>query len=42
VELRYVDYKGKRVLYRAHVPILNVKYDGNACGPYATGRTRKA
>jgi len=34
VELRYVDYKGKRVLYRAHVPILNVKYDANACGPY--------
>jgi hypothetical protein len=23
VELRYLDYKGKRVLYRAHVPILN-------------------
>jgi hypothetical protein len=22
------------VLYRAHVPILNVKYGGNACGPY--------
>jgi hypothetical protein len=22
------------VLYRAHVPILNVKYDGDACGPY--------
>jgi len=34
VELRYVDYRGKRVLYRAHVPILNVKYNGNACGPY--------
>jgi hypothetical protein len=34
IELRYVDYKGKRVLYRAHVPILNVKYDGDACGPY--------
>jgi hypothetical protein len=34
LELRYVDYKGKRVLYRAHVPILNVKYDGDACGPY--------
>jgi hypothetical protein len=34
IELRYIDYKGKRVLYRAHVPILNVKYDGNACGPY--------
>jgi hypothetical protein len=34
VELRYVDYRGKRLLYRAHVPILNVKYDANACGPY--------
>lgn len=34
VELRFVDYRGKRLLYRAHVPILNVKYDGNACGPY--------
>ncbi len=34
IELRYVDYRGKRVLYRAHVPILNVKYDGDACGPY--------
>ncbi len=34
VELRFVDYRGKRVLYRGHVPVLNVKYDGNACGPY--------
>jgi hypothetical protein len=34
VELRYVDYRGKRVLYQAHVPILNVLYDRNACGPY--------
>jgi hypothetical protein len=34
IELRFVDYKGKRVLYRGHVPILNVKYDNNACGPY--------
>jgi hypothetical protein len=34
IELRFVDYRGKRVLYRAHVPILNVKYDGDACGPY--------
>jgi hypothetical protein len=37
VELRFVDYRGKRVLYRAHVPILNVEYqaDGVAigCGP---------
>lgn len=34
VELRYVDYRGKRVLYRAHVPILNVKYQTGPCGPY--------
>ncbi len=34
VELRYVDYRGKRVLYRAHVPILNVRYDNDTCGPY--------
>jgi hypothetical protein len=34
IELRYVDYRGKRLLYRAHVPFLNVKYDNNACGPY--------
>jgi hypothetical protein len=34
VELRFVDYRGKRVLFRAHVPILNVRYDNNACGPY--------
>ena len=34
IELRYVDYLGKRLLYRAHVPILNVQYDHNACGPY--------
>lgn len=40
VELRFVDYRGKRVLYRGHVPILNVKYDPTpqrpqgACGPF--------
>jgi hypothetical protein len=34
VELRSVSYRGKRVLRRAHVPILNVRYGGNACGPY--------
>ena len=36
IELRYVDYRGKRVLYRAHVPILNVEYLSGApggCGP---------
>jgi hypothetical protein len=34
VELRYVEYRGKRVLYRAHAPILTAKYDGNTYGPY--------
>jgi Copper amine oxidase, enzyme domain len=37
IELRYVDYRGKRVLYRAHVPILNVMYSNEGasagCGP---------
>jgi hypothetical protein len=34
VELRDVFYRGKSVFKRAHAPILNVKYDNNACGPY--------
>ncbi len=34
VELRNVDYRGKRVLARAHAPVLNVLYVNNACGPY--------
>jgi hypothetical protein len=34
VELRHVKYKGRSVLYRGHVPILNVKYDADKCGPY--------
>lgn len=34
VELRSVLYRGKSVLKRAHVPILNVKYENNTCGPY--------
>lgn len=39
VELLNVNYRGKRMLTRAHVPILNVKYEkptpGNPqCGPY--------
>ncbi|HWM09024.1 MAG TPA: hypothetical protein VNO82_06760 [Solirubrobacteraceae bacterium] len=34
VELRGVAYRGKRVLRRAHVPILNVRYGDDACGPY--------
>ncbi len=34
VELRDVYYLGKLLFKRAHVPILNVQYDNNACGPY--------
>lgn len=34
VELRNVDYRGKRLLARAHAPVLNVTYVNNACGPY--------
>ena len=34
LELRDVFYKGKKVLARAHAPILNVHYDNDACGPY--------
>ena len=34
VELRNVDYRGKRLLARAHAPVLNVLYVNNACGPY--------
>ena len=29
-----MHYRGKRVLRRAHVPILNVKYDRDRCGPF--------
>lgn len=34
VELRNVDYRGKRLFGRAHAPVLNVQYVNNACGPY--------
>lgn len=34
VEIRNAYYKGRLVFSRAHVPILNVNYDSNACGPY--------
>ena len=33
-ELQYVSYMGRSVLRRAAVPVLNVKYDNDACGPY--------
>lgn len=34
IELRDVLYRGKKVLSRAHVPILNVRYANDVCGPY--------
>lgn len=36
IELRNVKYKGKTVLFRAHVPILNVEYEqqNTSCGPH--------
>ena len=34
IELRDVLYRGKKVLSRAHVPILNVRYENDVCGPY--------
>lgn len=34
IEIRDVKYKGKSVLSRGHVPILNVQYPGGECGPY--------
>lgn len=37
IELQHVYYRGKQVLYRAHVPILNIEYYGAGqeagCGP---------
>jgi len=35
VELQHVRYRGKQVLYRAHIPILNIQYldGGGNCGP---------
>ncbi len=34
IEIRDVKYKGKSVLKRGHAPVLNVEYDGDACGPF--------
>ncbi len=34
IELQKVRFRGKLILKRAHVPILNVQYDGNTCGPF--------
>jgi hypothetical protein len=34
IEVRDVKYKGKSVLKRGHVPVLNVQYTPSTCGPY--------
>lgn len=34
IELRDVNFRGKRLLTRANAPILNVQYERNTCGPF--------
>lgn len=34
IDLREISYRGRRVLHRAHIPVLSVDYDENACGPF--------
>jgi hypothetical protein len=34
IEIQNVKYKGRTVMKRGHVPILNVKYVDGGCGPY--------
>lgn len=34
VDLKAIKYKGKSFLSRLHIPIMNVQYDANVCGPY--------
>ena len=34
IEIRDVRYRGKSVLKRGHVPVLNVQYNPSTCGPY--------
>lgn len=34
IEVQNVKYKGKSVLKRGNVPVLNVQYPGGQCGPY--------
>ena len=34
IEVANVQYKGNAVMKRGHVPILNVQYLNNTCGPY--------
>ncbi len=34
IELHNVSYKGRRILRHAHIPLLNVDYHSNICGPF--------
>ncbi len=34
IEIRNVQYRGRRVLRQGHMPILSVEYELNRCGPY--------
>lgn len=34
IELRYVEHRGRRLLDRAHAPIVNVFYRDGLCGPF--------
>src|ERR1700730_1054358 len=35
IGLRDVRFEGRTILYRANLPVIRVKYNGDACGPYA-------
>jgi len=34
VDIKDVFYRGRKVMRQGHVPILNVEYAGNTCGPF--------
>src|SRR5262249_25784284 len=34
IELRHVFYKGRRVFWKANMPVLNVQYDPGGCGTF--------
>jgi hypothetical protein len=34
IEIRNATYNGRLVFTKAHIPILNVKYEDDACGPF--------
>lgn len=42
IEIKYAEYKKKRVLNQGHVPIVNVRYDADKCGPYRDWQYRES